>query len=165
MEKRIFAILGLVAAIATACAGDDGGTPSSGGAGGSAGTGATGGTGGAGAIGGNAGGGGAAGIAAGGSGGACTDVSASCDKPNDHLCDDYAHACPLLGEIQEACSNLAGTYASPAACPTAGFLAKCTLPANPNGSQLTTRYYTGVDIAALQDFCQNIAGGTWSTTF
>jgi hypothetical protein len=67
--------------------------------------------------------------------------------------------------LRVVCSSNSGVFAKPAACPTAGFLGKCTFTSD--GTLRVRRYYPGegVDVAYLQDFCVNTAHGVWSTTF
>lgn len=62
------------------------------------------------------------------------------------------------------CAEAGGTYAPKAACPTAGFVGKCTFPKNTDGSVFTDRWYTGADVATDQTECQ-IVNGAWSTKF
>lgn len=92
--------------------------------------------------------------------------SASCAIAAEFLCDEWSNACPAyIAETEGSCDNRGGVWASPAACPTAAFEGKCALPASPDASQLTSRWYTGADTATQESFCTTIGQGTWSTTF
>jgi hypothetical protein len=82
------------------------------------------------------------------------------------LCDEWTNGCPdYIAETEGSCQNRGGVWAAPAACPTAMFEAKCALPANADGSQLTSRWYTGADTATQQNFCTSIGQGVWSDSF
>lgn len=73
---------------------------------------------------------------------------------------------PTAAQLQNLpvkCSSDSGQYLTPAACPQAGYLGKCTFDA-PDGVE-TDRYYTGADAAYEQSFCETVALGTWSTAF
>jgi hypothetical protein len=90
--------------------------------------------------------------------------SISCDVPTQNIC--YEDDNPTSDQLQNLpvkCSSVSGTYATPAACPQTGYVGKCTFAA-PDGTE-TDRYYTGTDAAYQQDFCVNVALGTWSTAF
>lgn len=104
----------------------------------------------------------ATGGSGGGSGGAA--ASASCHVAADHLCDEWTGATEAyVAETAGSCASRGGVHASPAACPTDGFVGKCTLPPVSGGVVLTTRHYTGADLSAQESFCNGIAAGTWST--
>lgn len=77
---------------------------------------------------------------------------------------------PLANEVQRKalegeCSSASGALSSPAACPPAGFIGKCTVPGAGGGGAEIRRWYKAADAAYQQDFCVNTAKGVWSTTF
>lgn len=47
----------------------------------------------------------------------------------------------------------------------AGFIGKCTLPANGTDGPEIRRWYRAADAAYQQSFCVDTAKGVWSTTF
>lgn len=61
------------------------------------------------------------------------------------------------------CSSDSGKLTSPAACPNAGFVGKCTV--GTGVGREVRRWYTGADVVYQQDFCVTTAMGLWSTTF
>ena len=65
------------------------------------------------------------------------------------------------------CSSASGVWHSPAACPSAGYQGKCTLPPASTGMDgvQIQRFYTGADVTYAADYCTNTAHGTWSTAF
>jgi hypothetical protein len=90
--------------------------------------------------------------------------SVSCYVAADGTCDEYPSPSPTqCADVPTACSNRGGTVAKPAACPTAGFVGKCTITPSLGGSTYVTRFYK--DAAGSESFCKSIAMGTWSTTF
>ncbi len=93
-----------------------------------------------------------------------SDGSISCYVDVQLIC--YEDANPTAAQLQNLpvkCSSDSGQYATPAACPHAGYLGKCTFSA-PDGTE-TDRFYTGVDATYQQSFCETVALGTWSTAF
>ena len=99
---------------------------------------------------------------------AAVDQSASCGSMScyvaaENTCDDYpAPTAAQCADGPAACANRSGVFAKPAACPTAGFKAKCTMP---GPGSYVLRFYGARGDAADQSFCQTTAQGTWSTTF
>lgn len=90
--------------------------------------------------------------------------SISCYVANQMICFDISQ--PTSGQkdnLPVKCSSDSGDFEHPAKCPQSGFIGKCTFQA-PDGLE-TDRYYTGVDPAYQQDFCETVALGTWSTAF
>ncbi len=105
---------------------------------------------------------------AGGDGDAAQAVSLSCYVADMWRCDEE----PLATAAQRmnapvSCSSLSGVFHSPAACPTADFQGRCTLPPASTGmdGMQIQRFYTGADVTYASDYCVNTAHGTWSTTF
>ena len=90
--------------------------------------------------------------------------SLSCHVAVQQVCDEYPAPSPSDDEnVGVACSSRSGVLARPAACPSAGFLGKCTTGSG--SGQHIQRFYTGADAAYSQDFCANTAHGAWSTAF
>lgn len=93
-----------------------------------------------------------------------SDGSISCYVGAQSIC--YEIAAPNAQQLQNLpvkCSSDSGDYETPSACPATGFIGKCTFAA-PDGME-TDRYYTGVDAAYQQSFCETVALGTWSAAF
>jgi hypothetical protein len=90
--------------------------------------------------------------------------SIACYSAVQHFCEENPAPTAAQEEaLKVMCSSGSGAFAKPAACPTAGFVGKCTVTA---GTTITVRrYYPGVDAAYNQDFCVNTAHGVWSTAF
>lgn len=63
------------------------------------------------------------------------------------------------------CSSGSGALTSPASCPAAKFVGKCTVPPQGVAAQEVRRFYAADDAAYQQDFCINTAKGIWSATF
>lgn len=93
-------------------------------------------------------------------------ASIACYISGQFSCEEIISPTPAEEDnLRVVCSSGSGEPKTPAACPPAGFLGKCTFTAD--GTTRTRRYYTGpgVDAAYQQDFCVNTAHGMWSTTF
>jgi hypothetical protein len=102
----------------------------------------------------------------GGDGG--TDAAAiaplSCYTADMFICDEYPNPTAQQdSDVPVRCSSISGVLSRPPACPTAGFLGKCTLGSGKG--VYVQRFYTGADAAYSQDFCTNTSMGSWSTTF
>lgn len=67
--------------------------------------------------------------------------------------------------IEIECGSVSGGLTSPAKCGAAGFIGKCTLPANGSDGPEIRRWYRAADAAYQQSFCVDTAKGVWSTTF
>ena len=90
--------------------------------------------------------------------------SISCYVASQSICyEDEAPSADQTSNLQVKCSSVSGAYVTPAACPAAGFVGKCTFAA-PDGTE-TDRFYTGTDVTYQADFCQTVDNGVWSTTF
>jgi hypothetical protein len=88
----------------------------------------------------------------------------ACYVADQFICDEYPDPTPAqISDVPVACSSRSGVLSSPPACPSAGFVGKCTIGAGQG--IYVQRFYTGADAAYAQDFCVNTAMGTWSTTF
>ena len=88
----------------------------------------------------------------------------ACYVADQFLCDEYPDPTPAQeSDVPVACSSRSGVLTRPPACPTAGFVGKCTIGSG-RGAYVQ-RFYTGADAAYAQDFCVNTAHGVWSTTF
>ncbi len=60
---------------------------------------------------------------------------------------------------------MSGKLSSPASCPTAGFIGKCTVPAAGRDAPEVKRWYKADDAAYQKSFCVDTTKGAWSTTF
>lgn len=90
-------------------------------------------------------------------------ASISCYVASENLCDDYTQATTTqCADVPTACATRGGVAAGPAACPTADFQAKCSMP-GPGAYVL--RFYGTRGDANDQSFCTGAGGGSWSTTF
>ena len=101
-----------------------------------------------------------------GGGAADAATSVSCYTDVQFVCEE--NPTPTATDednLRVVCSSGIGVFSKPAACPTAGFLGKCTFTSD--GTLRVRRYYPGqgVDVAYLQDFCVSTARGVWSNTF
>ena len=95
-------------------------------------------------------------------------VSQACYTASMFRCDEEPNATTAQQmNAPVVCSSASGVWTTPAACPTAGFMGKCTLPPAStmmDGVQIQ-RFYQGADVAYAADYCVNTSHGTWSTTF
>ena len=90
--------------------------------------------------------------------------SVSCYIADQHRCEEAPTPDKAQTEAREIeCSSVSGKLAKPAACPTAGFVGKCTTTAN--GQVSIHRWYTGADAAYQKASCAEPQQGVWSTTF
>ncbi|MDB4937007.1 MAG: hypothetical protein JWP87_3979 [Labilithrix sp.] len=92
--------------------------------------------------------------------------SIACSVPQQDRCHEY----PAPSDDQRAavtveCSSVSGAISTPATCPTAGFIGKCTIAATGKDGPEVRRWYKADDAAYQQDFCVNTAKGVWSTVF
>lgn len=83
---------------------------------------------------------------------------------------DRCHEFPQPSEDQRAaitveCSSASGEPSSPATCPRAGFIGKCTIAASGKDGPEVRRWYKADDAAYQQSFCVDTAKGVWSTAF
>lgn len=63
------------------------------------------------------------------------------------------------------CGSVSGKLSSPASCPTAGFIGKCTIPAAGKDGPEVKRWYRAADVAYQKSFCVDSVKGVWSTAF
>jgi hypothetical protein len=91
-------------------------------------------------------------------------ASASCYVASQDRCKEFPSPTGTqAADLAVECSSTSGVFASPAGCPTTGFLGKCTTGTGP-GSEVD-RWYTPADATYEQSFCTSNASGVWSTTF
>jgi hypothetical protein len=93
-------------------------------------------------------------------------ASIACSIPSQDRCREI----PQPTEDQRAavtieCSSTSGKLSSPASCPTAGFIGKCTIPGVGKDGAEVKRWYTAADAAYQKSFCIDSVKGAWSTTF
>lgn len=90
--------------------------------------------------------------------------SVSCYIADQHRCEEAPTPDKAQTEAREIeCSSTSGKLSKPAACPTAGFVGKCTTTAN--GIVAIHRWYTGADAAYQKASCAEPQQGVWTTTF
>ena len=90
--------------------------------------------------------------------------SLSCWIENQHRCEEAPSPDKSQEELRTVeCSSVSGKLSRPAACPTAGFLGKCTTA--DQGITSVHRWYTGADAEYQKSFCADPAKGVWSTAF
>jgi hypothetical protein len=88
----------------------------------------------------------------------------ACYTASMFICDEYPNPTAAQdSDVPVRCSSVSGVLSRPPACPTAGFLGKCTLGSGKGA--YVQRFYTGADATYSQDFCVNTSLGIWSTTF
>jgi hypothetical protein len=93
-------------------------------------------------------------------------VSIACSAPDQDRCREVAQPTPeQRAAITVECGSGSGKLSSPASCPTAGFIGKCTVPATAKDGPEIRRWYKADDAAYQKDFCVSTAKGVWSTTF
>lgn len=93
-------------------------------------------------------------------------ISIACSVPDQDRCREI----PQPTEEQRAavtieCGSVSGKLSSPASCPTAGFLGKCTIPATGKEGPEVKRWYKAADGAYQKSFCVDSVKGVWSTAF
>lgn len=90
--------------------------------------------------------------------------SVSCYIADQHRCEEAPAPDKTQAEAREIeCSSTSGKLSKPAACPTAGFVGKCTTTSN--GIVAIHRWYTGADAAYQKASCAEPQQGVWTTTF
>ena len=90
--------------------------------------------------------------------------SLSCYIADQHRCQEAPAPDKAQSEAREIeFSSTSGKLSKPAACPTAGFVGKCTTTAN--GQVSIHRWYTGADADYQKASCADPYRGVWSTTF
>ena len=93
-------------------------------------------------------------------------VSIGCNAPDQDRCWEFPQpSAEQRTNIGIACTSVSGVLSSPAKCPTAKFIGKCTIPGTAKDGPEARRWYKADDAAYQQDFCTNTAKGAWSTTF
>lgn len=92
-------------------------------------------------------------------------VSIACSSPQQDRCWEYSQpTAEQRAAITVECSSGSAKLSTPAACPTAGFIGKCTIAAAGKGPEIR-RWYKADDAAYQEDFCVNTAKGVWTKTF
>src|SRR5205085_5132734 len=87
-------------------------------------------------------------------------VSIGCNAPDQDRCWEFPQpSAEQRTNIGVACSSGSGTLSSPAKCPTAKFIGKCTIPGTAKDGPEVRRWYKADDAAYQQDFCTNTAKG------
>jgi len=90
--------------------------------------------------------------------------SVSCYIADQHRCEEAPAPDKTQSEAREIeCSSTSGKLSKPAACPTAGFVGKCTTTAN--GIVTVHRWYTGADASYQKASCAEPQQGVWTTAF
>jgi hypothetical protein len=93
-------------------------------------------------------------------------VSLACSAPDQDRCREIPQpSAEQRSAVTIECGSASGKLSSPAACPTAGFIGKCTTAATGKDGPEVRRWYKAADAAYQQDFCVNTAKGVWSTAF
>jgi hypothetical protein len=87
-------------------------------------------------------------------------ASIACSMPTQDRCRELPQAtAEQRTAVTTECSSVSGKLSSPASCPTAGFVGKCTIGVE------TMRWYKADDAAYQKSFCTDSAKGVWSTAF
>ncbi len=90
--------------------------------------------------------------------------SVSCYIADQHRCQEAPAPDKAQDEARSIeCASTSGKLSHPAACPTAGFLGKCTT--TNDGVVAVQRWYTGADADYQKASCAEPQKGVWSTTF
>lgn len=98
--------------------------------------------------------------------GASTSASIACYTAEQDRCKELsAPSEAQRAALKVECSSGSGALTSPARCPSAKFVGKCTLAGTGTDGQEIRRWYRAEDAAYQQDFCVNSARGAWSATF
>lgn len=93
-------------------------------------------------------------------------ASVACHIVDQDRCKELPSPSPEQRKMIEIeCGSVSGGLTSPAKCGTAGFIGKCTIPANGADGPEVRRWYRAADAAYQQSFCVDTAKGVWSTTF
>jgi hypothetical protein len=92
--------------------------------------------------------------------------SVACSAPDQFRCRELPQPSVTQREgVTVECGSGSGKLSSPASCPTAGFVGKCTIAASGKDGPEVRRWYKADDAPYQQDFCVNTAKGVWSTAF
>lgn len=96
--------------------------------------------------------------------GAASGASLSCHIADQDRCVEAPAPTKAQEEAQTIeCSSTSGVLKRPAACPTAGFVGRCTIVES--GTTTVRRWYKGADAAYQKSFCVETVKGTWSAAF
>jgi hypothetical protein len=92
--------------------------------------------------------------------------SIACSIPTQDRCREVPQpSAAQRAAVTVECSSASGKLSSPASCPTAGFVGKCTVPAVGTAAAEVKRFYKADDAAYQKSFCVDTVKGAWSTTF
>jgi hypothetical protein len=93
-------------------------------------------------------------------------VSIACSIPSQDRCREVPQpTAEQRAAVTVECGSASGTLSSPATCPTARFIGKCTVPAVGNDGAEVKRWYRAEDAAYQKSFCVDTVKGVWSQTF
>ena len=93
-------------------------------------------------------------------------VSIACWVPAQDRCREVPQAtAEQRTAVTIECGSVSGKLSSPASCPTAGFIGKCTIPAAGTDGPEVKRWYKADDAAYQKSFCVDTVKGVWSTAF
>ena len=93
-------------------------------------------------------------------------VSIACSAPNQDRCREVPQpTAEQRAAVSIECDSVSGKLSSPASCPTAGFIGKCTIPAAGKDAAEVKRWYKADDAAYQKSFCVDTVKGAWSTVF
>ena len=93
-------------------------------------------------------------------------ASIACSIPSQDRCREVPQpTAEQRAAVSVECESVSGKVSSPASCPTAGFVGKCTVPAVGKDGPEVKRWYKADDAAYQKSFCVDTVKGVWSTTF
>jgi hypothetical protein len=93
-------------------------------------------------------------------------ISIACSIPSQDRCREVPQpTADQRAAVTVECSSASGTLSSPAKCPAAGFIGKCTVPAAGKDAPEVKRWYKADEAAYQKSFCVDTVKGVWSTTF
>lgn len=93
-------------------------------------------------------------------------ASVACSIPTQDRCREIPQPTEeQRTSVATECSSASGKLSSPASCPSAGFVGKCTVPGAGKDGAEVRRFYKADDAAYQKSFCVDTVKGAWSTTF